>query len=155
MKKGLLILITAFIVFTSLRPKPRSVKFTYGFKLYDSITEIKGSNKKFKVLYDDQPIYYKHYPTNGKKEEEHVCFYSWLMYSYDQDFIRRKQDIQIIKLGEKEKFNDTMFVRINFPTDRENYGITEAFDLDTIMFIPDHFIINAPVGKRYWEDMMW
>lgn len=139
----------------SQKPKPRSIQFTYGFKLYDSITEIKGSNKKFKVLYDDQKIYYKHYPTNGKKEGEHVCFYSWLMYSYDQDFNKRGQDIQIIKIGEKEKYNDTMFVRINFPTGNERYGMAEYFDLDTIMFIPDHFILNEPVGKKYWEDMMW
>ena len=36
------------------------------------------------------------------------------MYSYDKDFIRIKQDIHIIMLREKEEFNDTIFVRINF-----------------------------------------
>ncbi len=141
---------------TSSKPLPRSVMYTYGFKLYDSIREIKGSNSKFKVEYDNQKIYYKHYPTNGVKEGDHICFYSWLMYSYDKDFIRRKQDIHIIKLGEKAEFNDTMFVRINFSTENMNYGIAEYyFDLDSILFIPDHFILNEPAGIKYFESMRW
>lgn len=60
--KGVLIIIglCVLVLLTASKPLLRSAKYTYGFKLYDSIREIKGSNIRFKVEYDNQKIYYNY-----------------------------------------------------------------------------------------------
>ena len=151
MKKrlGFLLLVIAICVtfsFTIEEPK-----YSYAFKLFDEDIEVREKNIYFEIYYDEAPLKYKHY-SNVDSKGEHICYYSWILNSYDKEFYQKNKPITIIRTEKAEK--DTMHVFIGFSTEPYKYGYTHGDrTTDSIMFIPDQFLITEPTGMNYWNSL--
>lgn len=145
---GLLVMLTIFVASSFTLEQP---KYSYAFKLFDEEIEVRHKNIYFEVFFDRVPLKYKHYSCLDSKGV-HRCYYSWILYSYDKDFYQQNKPITIIRTKKEKK--DTMEVFIGFSTEPYKYGYTHADrTTDSILFIPDQFLITEPTGMVYWKSL--